>query len=262
MLTPNTYAKSIALKRAFESIPQPNLLVDAGCGKGFHLSQMKVNCKIGIDLNMTCFSLPSEKNIEGIKGDIQFMPFREGTIDCVMSLDSIEHVEDDKGTIAEFHRILTKRGLLILTTPTKNEFLPTPLGRLFKLDTAKFHRKWGHMHPGYDNKEILNLLKRHHFRIISHQNFRATLTGVVDALIWSPINRIYNRGKSGAEIYRQRKKGGAVTVLEKVHDFIFLHTFAYLVKYFEKRRSRDGFNHLVVAMKSTCRERKLERQQA
>ena len=250
MLTPNTYATSEAVKRVFHSLPVPSLLVDAGCGNGFHLCHTKANRKIGIDLNMTGFSLPANKNIEAIKGDFRFMPFREGTIDCLMSLDSIEHVEEDENTIAEFHRILRIEGFLILTTPTKCEYLPAPLRRLSQLDTAKFHRKWGHAHSGYDDEEILNLLKRGNFEIVIHQHFKAMLTRTLTALIWGTVLDVYSRGKSGVEIYRPRPKGRIATALENVHDFIFRHTLAYLVKYIEERDSNAGFTHLVIARKT------------
>lgn len=253
VFTPSAYAKSLAVKGVFHCLPVPNLLVDAGCGNGLYLSQVEASQKIGMDLNMASFTLSTDRNIEGVRGDIRFMPFREETIDCLMALDCIEHVEEDGSAIAEFYRILKDGGFLVLTTPTKNEFLPALIRKLFKLDTAKFHRKWEHLHPGYDNKEILNLLKRGHFHLMSHQNFEAPLTRTLGTLIWTPLLDIYNRGKSGMGRYHPKKKGRIVTVLEKAHGFVFQYTFLYLIKWAEKRNRGEGFTHLVVARKAKGR---------
>jgi len=47
------------------------------------------------------------------------MPIPDGFVDIVTSFETVEHVPDDAALIAEFHRVLRPRGLLIISTPNQ-----------------------------------------------------------------------------------------------------------------------------------------------
>ena len=101
MLTPGIYARALVLKEVFQSLPKPEVLVDAGCGSGFHLLQIDATRKIGLDIHPSL-----QRDIQCIKCDLRFIPFKSEACDFLMSLDVNEHIEEDGEVVFEFHRVL------------------------------------------------------------------------------------------------------------------------------------------------------------
>ncbi len=56
-------------------------------------------------------------NAHVVIGDIQVQPLAGQQFDLVLTVDVMEHVEDDKATFAEFHRVLKPGGYLVMHTP-------------------------------------------------------------------------------------------------------------------------------------------------
>jgi len=50
------------------------------------------------------------------------LPFAAATFDSVTMLDVLEHVADERRTLAEVHRVLSPNGLLVLTVPARHLF--------------------------------------------------------------------------------------------------------------------------------------------
>ncbi len=50
-------------------------------------------------------------------GDVQDQPLAQQKFDLVLTVDVMEHVEDDEATFAEFHRVLKPDGYLVMHTP-------------------------------------------------------------------------------------------------------------------------------------------------
>jgi SAM-dependent methyltransferase len=248
MLTAGTYAKALALKEVFHSLAKPGVLVDAGCGNGFHLLQIEAVSKIGLDI----FPLELEENIEGIRSDVRFIPLKDGACDCLMSLDVIEHVEEDDKVMSEFRRVLSNKGILVLTTPNDSEFMPyRPLKAMLGLDTAKMHRKWGHVRPGYRKDELINLIERHGFEVISyHHNICQPLVRFLDAVY--SLLLLFRVGEyvssSEERAHRLRRRGKLIRSLERAHDLLFRLLLAPVIRRSE-RGGNNGFVHLVICKK-------------
>jgi len=51
--------------------------------------------------------------------DAATLPFQENSLDCVVSFETIEHITKYRETIKNFHRILKRDGVLIISTPNK-----------------------------------------------------------------------------------------------------------------------------------------------
>jgi ubiquinone/menaquinone biosynthesis C-methylase UbiE len=54
------------------------------------------------------------------------LPLRDDSVDCVFFSHVIEHIIDPRSVFEEFKRILTKRGCLVIITPTYHRWFFTP----------------------------------------------------------------------------------------------------------------------------------------
>jgi methionine biosynthesis protein MetW len=98
-------------------------LLDVGCGTGdltiFVANKLGIKQIYGVDADKNALSKAKEKGIVTFKLDIsnEKFPFPDETFDLVLLLDVIEHVENPDNAIKEIHRVLRRRGSLLLTTP-------------------------------------------------------------------------------------------------------------------------------------------------
>lgn len=100
-----------------------DVILDVGCGAGefaYHIAP-RVSKVVAIDTLETSieiakdfFSLP---NIDFIAGDLFQMEFPSNSFDCVLFLETIEHVENPMAFLKEFYRLLKPGGFLIISTP-------------------------------------------------------------------------------------------------------------------------------------------------
>lgn len=52
-----------------------------------------------------------------LRGDATVLPFAAGSLDAVVTSEVLEHVDDDRRALAEFHRVLRPGGVLAATVP-------------------------------------------------------------------------------------------------------------------------------------------------
>lgn len=78
---------------------------------------------IGINISKEEIMIAREKaELEGVKidfviGDLTNTPFKDKTFSQIISLDTLEHIEDDDSVFQEFGRMLKGLGKLILSVP-------------------------------------------------------------------------------------------------------------------------------------------------
>lgn len=109
--------------------------LDAGCGYGHLVEEARtafkltnLECQIeafGFDISKYGLSKSNEKSWL-CRCDAHNIPFKTGTFDVVSAFDIVEHVSDPIRMLKEFHRVLQRGGLLILTTPSKIGHNPDP----------------------------------------------------------------------------------------------------------------------------------------
>jgi len=119
-----------------------------------------------LDINRNVFPPPD------VVCDVRYLPLLSNTFDMVYFLDVIEHIP--KGTetkaLKEIHRILSKDGELILSTPSENRKIYS------LLDVA--HWVEGHRH--YKSERIRQLVESTNFRIVT----MVTAGGLWQCLKW------------------------------------------------------------------------------
>ncbi len=96
-------------------------LLDFGAGTGLFAAEMAPRCRVlALDaypesLAILRRRLPAAQVIEPAAGGR--IPLADASVDCVTSLDVLEHLEHDASAVAEFHRVLRPGGLALVTVP-------------------------------------------------------------------------------------------------------------------------------------------------
>jgi len=100
-----------------------DVILDVGCGVGqFSYSIAKRAKKVvGVDILASSIEIAKEfsskPNVEFIEGDLFKLHFPDNSFDCILFLETIEHVDNPVMFIREFHRLLKKDGHLVISTP-------------------------------------------------------------------------------------------------------------------------------------------------
>jgi SAM-dependent methyltransferase len=109
------------LERAIERLGLPDRasILDAGCGSGRNMIELaRYGSVTGVELSDASVELARERHSgEVLEGSVMDMPIDADTFDLVVSLDVIEHLDDDVGALRELRRVTRPGGALLVTVP-------------------------------------------------------------------------------------------------------------------------------------------------
>ena len=123
--TQNSQNRNDWLKSVLEDIPSESTSLDAGAGSG----KKKKYCKHLNYISQDIAEYEGNSKSGGlhtglvdytgldIVSDIVDIPLNDDSVDAIMCIEVIEHVEDPLLVFKEFSRLLKKDGVLILTAP-------------------------------------------------------------------------------------------------------------------------------------------------
>jgi len=100
-------------------------VLDAACGEGYGSAHIACTAKsvIGVDVSQQAVSHASERykadNLEFQIAEVCNLPFEDNQFDCVVSFETLEHLEDQSGLLKEFRRVLEPGGFLLISSPDK-----------------------------------------------------------------------------------------------------------------------------------------------
>jgi len=101
-------------------VPQTEAsILDVGCGTGAIMDFLeKAGYRVeGIDPSQAALKYCRDKNLKVQIGQADELPFADNTFDAVIALDVLEHVVEDKKSVAEIARVLKPGGIFICTVP-------------------------------------------------------------------------------------------------------------------------------------------------
>lgn len=135
-------------------------LLDVGCGTGANLALAGDGVRrLGVDIHI-------EELTRGmLQGDAMSLPLRASSVDVVLALDVLEHVDDD-AMLAEVARVMRDGGRLIATVPAVRALWSVR-------DEAAGHRR------RYSRATLRELLARHGFRVRELRGFQFVLLPLV-----------------------------------------------------------------------------------
>ena len=131
---------------------------------------------IGIDVDQAAIEHArfayQRPNLTFQVGDCLALPLDTGSVDVVVCFETIEHLEDHDGAMAEFKRVLAPDGLLILSTPDKHEYS----------DATKYENPF-HVHELYvsDLAALLGRHFRHHDLYGQRVHYGSAIAPIGDA---------------------------------------------------------------------------------
>ena len=134
-------------------------LVDIGCGEGITLEKMH---RLFPDRRVSGVDILSENidicrchecNVE--QGDVYDLPFTAESVDCVLFMEVIEHLEHPEIAIQEIHRVLVSGGRLVIVFPNDRFF---KIARILTLRFREAAYDPGHLRQWtpHDMRNFLN----------------------------------------------------------------------------------------------------------
>ena len=147
-------------KWAFAWIPRSDVLVDIGSSATPLLERLNEKSVQAIAVDIDRLSLlqaqVGARGLAVLEASSERLPIASGSADTALLLDVLEHVTDERKTIAEVWRILKPGGIFILSVPQKGLFrFLDPQNLRAKMD-GKFSAVTEHRH--YAEQDLLRLL--------------------------------------------------------------------------------------------------------
>lgn len=106
------------LTRYMKETPRVGRVLDVGCGTGLMLSRLKKWEPMGLDFSRLAMKFCRKRGIDHLAvGDVVKLPIQSRSLDLILALDLIEHIERDDLMIREFRRVLRPGGYLMATVP-------------------------------------------------------------------------------------------------------------------------------------------------
>lgn len=130
---PNPFVRWIVTKRMFTLISYMDLydgckVLDYGCGTGMLLLQLPPDCVdyFGVDTSLwqadKILKAHNRKDFTLYDASDWDSKFRDNSIDCIVALEVLEHVQDVSSLLTSFSRILKPKGKFLISGPTENVF--------------------------------------------------------------------------------------------------------------------------------------------
>jgi SAM-dependent methyltransferase len=94
-------------------------ILDVGCGTGYNLAHLRKYGKAqGVDMSPEALKFCHERGeTEVTLHQAGELPFEKESFEVITAFDVIEHIEDDRGALEEFRRLLLPGGWLLIYTP-------------------------------------------------------------------------------------------------------------------------------------------------
>ena len=170
-----------------------NKILDAGSGIGVYTfwlaKKYSMATIIGGEIDYEKINFCKEyskinrfQNVEFKKFDVTSPVKKGGEYNLIVNIDVLEHIEDYKNVLKNFHKLLGKGGYLYIHTPQPNQ---TRIIKSFK--------KWSHedhLREGYTPEELAQTLRKLRFKIVS---IRQTF-GFFGKLAWELSHLSFKKG--------------------------------------------------------------------
>jgi SAM-dependent methyltransferase len=163
-------------------LPNQARVLDAGCGSGRNMIELShLGTVTGIELSETSVALARQRDAgEIVSGSVLEMPFPDDSFDLAVSLDVIEHLDDDLTALRELRRTVAPGGALLVTVPAYQWLWSG-------------HDEINHHHRRYTRRSLQRVAERAGWTQVRTTYFNSLLLPV--AIVLRVLDRV-NRAKT------------------------------------------------------------------
>jgi SAM-dependent methyltransferase len=100
----------------------PRRVLEVGCGRGELAARMRAELAaevVALDQSERMVELTRARGIDAVVGDVQALPFADGSFDCAVAAWMLYHVDDLDAGLRELARVLRPGGRLVAITNTE-----------------------------------------------------------------------------------------------------------------------------------------------
>ncbi|MBN2564523.1 MAG: class I SAM-dependent methyltransferase [Candidatus Eisenbacteria bacterium] len=98
-------------------------ILDVGCGTGATLKAIQdQGAEMGLDRSSTALAFSRQRGLRRLaQATAEALPVAGESLDVVLALDLLEHIEDDEAAVKELGRVLRPGGILVVAVPALPE---------------------------------------------------------------------------------------------------------------------------------------------
>ena len=100
-------------------------VLDAACGEGYGSSLLAASAAsvVGVDVSPDAIAHATERyagpNVQFLTASVTSLPLADASVDAVVSFETIEHLAAQREMLAEFRRVLSPSGFLVISSPNR-----------------------------------------------------------------------------------------------------------------------------------------------
>ena len=257
-----TYSSRIANAKA--SIQKGVAVLHVGCGDGYLDPYLCTRFRkvVGVDINFVELQAAAMsrgvETAEYVLIDGLGLPFESETFDAIVSVDVLEHAEDDIALVREMSRVLKRGGLLSMTVPNAN-YPPTfdPVNYILELTTGRHlsFGMWGFGHRRlYEVESLCQLLQEVGLRTRGVTRMSYSLVGLIEnAYLLNLVQPLTKSSASNRPLGLDAESRGLWRTLGRMEPPAFLETVRDSLVRLDQHlfgRSVRSVNFLVSAQKT------------
>lgn len=184
----------IILSEAYKTDHSMKFL-DAGCGygmysmllreKGYDIDSIDIDHNRIKALHEMITEYPPLEGIKLFDGSLTDLPFTDNLYDRVICSEVIEHIKDDHKAVSELARVLSPKGILILSVPYNSK------------NNQKIFKMFGHERPGYSREGLESMLLNNGLELIKDFYYERPF----GSMLFKVFNRIKSKALMGVLFY-------------------------------------------------------------
>lgn len=165
----------IILKQISTRYSHLKSFIDLGCGPGEKTIVFAEYDRSVTGIDKENYNTQHYKKFKFIKGDMLHTKFKNASFDMVYSYDVIEHLENPELLVKEMYRLISDKGIGIISTPNKYRLLNAPLvwsgirkyPYCIDLRYKEKYPEYWHI-TEYSTGELNKIVEDHGLKIIEH----------------------------------------------------------------------------------------------